>query len=130
MSTCWRVTALALLLLGAESVRADLPPLIPRTILFGNPERSNPQISPDAKYLAYLAPDKKNVLQVWLPPLGQQDDRPITADPKRGIRSYFWTYDGEHLVYSQDKDGDENTHLYAVHVKTDKVRDLTPFPGA
>ena len=85
---------------------AQLPPLIPRDILFGNPERIDPKLSPDGKYLAYRAPDEHNVLQVWVRTVGQQDDRKLTADPKRGIRFYGWTYDGEHLGYGQDADGD------------------------
>lgn len=56
-----------------------LPPLIPREILFGNPERTSPRLSPDGKYLAYIAPDEKNVLQVWLRTVGQQDDRQLST---------------------------------------------------
>ncbi|MEM1366434.1 MAG: S9 family peptidase [Cyanobacteria bacterium P01_H01_bin.15] len=102
--------------------------LIPRTILFGNPQRSSPKLSADGKYLAYLAPDDNDVLQVWLRvPDGR--DRKLTNDPKRGIRSYFWTYQPEQLVYAQDADGDENFHLYAVNLATDEVKDITPFEG-
>jgi dipeptidyl aminopeptidase/acylaminoacyl peptidase len=104
-------------------------PLIPREVLFGNPDRSRPQLSPDGKYLAYIAPDEKNVLQVWLQTVGQEDARQITADQKRGIRMYFWTYDGTHLIYMQDADGDENFHCYSVDIHTNLVRDLTPFQG-
>lgn len=107
----------------------QLPPLIPRETLFGNPERARPQLSPDGKYLAYIAPDDKNVLQVWLRTTGQSDDRQITADKKRGIRAYFWTYDGNHLMYMQDADGDENFHCYSVNIHSNIVRDLTPFQG-
>ncbi len=103
--------------------------LIPRDVLFGNPERMGPQISPNGKYLAYLAPDDKNVLQVWMRTIGELDDRQLTADKKRGIRAYFWTYDGEQLIYMQDADGDENWHLYAVNVQSNVVRDITPFQG-
>jgi dipeptidyl aminopeptidase/acylaminoacyl peptidase len=111
---------------------AQLPPLIPREILFGNPARTRPQLSPDGKYLAYLAPDQKNVLQVWLrslEPAGEAptEDHPITNDKKRGIRSYFWAYDGVHLIYLQDADGDENFHCFSVNIQTNRVRDLTPF---
>jgi dipeptidyl aminopeptidase/acylaminoacyl peptidase len=102
-------------------------PFISRQILFGNPERADPQISPDGKFLAYLGPDKNNVLQVWLRTFGGQDDTMITADKKRGIRAYFWTYNSEQLVYLQDTDGDENWHLYAVNIKSNIIRDLTPF---
>ncbi len=103
--------------------------LIPREILFGNPERTNPQVSPDGKYLAYVAPDERNVLQVWVRTLGSEDDRMLTADKKRGIRLYFWTYTPEQLIYAQDADGDENWHFYLVDMSKHSVRDLTPFQG-
>ena len=42
---------------------------------------------------------------------------------------YFWTYYGEHIMFIQDKDGDENFHLYAVNVHDASCRDLTPISG-
>jgi dipeptidyl aminopeptidase/acylaminoacyl peptidase len=108
---------------------AKLPDLIPREVLFGNPERTSPKLSPDGKMLAYLAPDKKNVLQVFVRTVGKNDDRQLTQDKKRGIRSYFWSYDGHHLLYMQDTDGDENFHVYSTNLKSGLVRDLTPFQG-
>ncbi|HTD18116.1 MAG TPA: hypothetical protein VK667_01155 [Ktedonobacteraceae bacterium] len=30
--------------------------LIPRNVLFGNPEKTSPQVSPDGTKMAYLAP--------------------------------------------------------------------------
>lgn len=113
----------------APSARADLPPLIPRDVLFGNPDRAAPQISPDGKRLAYLRADDKNVLQVWVRTLGKQDDAPVTKDPKRGIRQYYWAFDNKHLLYLQDEGGDENFHLHAVDLDTKADRDLSPFPG-
>jgi dipeptidyl aminopeptidase/acylaminoacyl peptidase len=104
-----------------------LPPLIPREILFGNPEKTSPKLSPDGKYLAYIAPDEKNVLQVWLQTVGEEDNQILTADKKRGVRIFFWTYNADELIYMQDSDGDENFHLYLVNVQSKIVRDLTPF---
>ncbi len=112
-----------------SSVSQALPPLIPRETLFGNPDRTRPQLSPDGKYLAYVAPDEKNVLQVWLRTVGEDDDQQLTADQKRGIRLYVWTYNPNQLIYLQDSDGDENFHLYLVNVQSKLVRDLTPFQG-
>lgn len=103
-----------------------LPPLIPRDVLFGNPERAGTQISPDGKHLSYLAPDDKNVLQVWVRSRDKDDAKKITNDPKRGIRQYFWAYDNVNLIYLQDTDGDENYHLYAVELASGKTRELTP----
>ena len=130
MGTIVRIAgiALALLLLAAPAM-AELPPLIPRTVLFGNPQKTGPQLSPDGKYLAYIAPDQRDVLQVWLRTVGKNDDRKLTDDKKRGIRSYFWTYMPDQLIYLQDKDGDENFHLHGVNVASGVVRDLTPFEG-
>ena len=104
------------------------PVLIPRDVLFGNPQRATPRLSPDARRMAYLAPDE-GVLNVWLRTIGQEDDRAITKDRGRGIRIFFWAEDNEHVLYLQDRDGDENWHLYSVHPKTNTVRDLSPYEG-
>lgn len=105
-------------------------PLIPRRILFGNPVNANPQISPDGTRLAYLAPHNE-VLNVWIAEL-DADDKPtaatvLTGDTNRGIRQYFWGKDGQHILYVQDIDGNENWHLYATHLQSHETRDLTPF---
>ena len=102
-------------------------PLIPREVLFGNPERVSPHISPDAQKIAYIAP-QNGVLNVWVRTLGQTDDRVVTDDRERGIRAFFWAYDNKHLLYVQDKGGDENWHLYRVNLETGEVSNLTPFP--
>ncbi|MEH2406009.1 hypothetical protein [Nostoc sp.] len=54
----------------------------------------------------------------------------ITADKKRGIRIFFWTYNADQLIYMQDSNGDENFHLHLVNIHSKIVRDLTPFQGA
>ena len=108
---------------------ADLPPVIPRDVLFGNPERSQPRLSPDGQRLAWLAPDKKNVLQVWVKTVGKDDDKIVTADKKRGIRQYWWAEDSKTILYLQDNDGDENFHVYGADLASGNVRDYTPFQG-
>ena len=118
---------LSLLMIAAA--QGELPPLISRDILFGNPERTSPALSPDGKRLAWLAPDTNNVLQVWVKTVGKDDNKIITADKKRGIRQYFWAKDNRNLLYLQDSDGDENFHAYGVDLDSGNVRDYTPFQG-
>ena len=121
-------TAALVFLLQPLLVRAELPPLIPRDVLFGNPEKASPQISPDGRRIAYLAPDD-GVLNVWVRTVGKTDDRVITKDRDRGVRSYFWAQNNEQIVYIQDKGGDENWHVYSVDLKSREERDLTPIDG-
>ena len=121
--------SIAMLALAAQAF-AELGPLIPREVLFGNPEKASPTISPDGTRLAWLAPDKKNVLQVWVKTIGKDDDKMVTADKKRGIRQYFWARDNKTLLYLQDNDGDENFHVFGVDLASGIVRDYTPFQGA
>ena len=121
--------ALALLTAATSTARAELPPLIPREVLFGNPERVSPQISPDGKRLAWIAPNTNNVLQVWIKTVGKEDDRVVTADKKRGIRQYFWAEDSQTVIYLQDVDGDENWHVYGVDLVSGNIRDYTAYQG-
>jgi dipeptidyl aminopeptidase/acylaminoacyl peptidase len=118
-----------LFLIATSAAQAELPPLISRDLLFGNPERTSPSLSPDGTRLAWLAPDTNNVLQVWVKTVGKGDERIITADKKRGIRQYFWAKDNRNLIYLQDSDGDENFHAYGVDLDSGNVRDYTPFQG-
>ncbi|HEX6476951.1 MAG TPA: hypothetical protein VF005_06725, partial [Acidimicrobiales bacterium] len=100
--------------------------LIPRSVLFGNPERVSPRLSPDGTRLAWLAP-VDGVLNVWVANLDMQEATPVTDDQDRGIRSFLWAHDGVHLLYVQDRGGDENWRLYDVDLETMAGRDLTPF---
>jgi dipeptidyl aminopeptidase/acylaminoacyl peptidase len=129
MSRLFSLAALVGLCGAALPARGELPPLIPRKVLFGNPVKASPTISPDGKRLAWLAPDKNNVLQVWVQTRGQDDARQVTQDKKRGIQIYAWTYAPDTLIYAQDNEGDENYHVYAVDVGKGTTRDLTPYKG-
>jgi dipeptidyl aminopeptidase/acylaminoacyl peptidase len=108
--------------------------LIPRSVLFGNPERTSPNISPDGASLAWIAP-RAGVLNLWVAPIGGESGvdwaaaRPVTEDTDRGIRSFAWARDGRHLLYVQDVGGDENWRLYDVQPESLERRDLTPFEG-
>src|SRR5579859_7397645 len=102
-------------------------PLIPRSALFGNPVRAQARLSPDGRYLSFLAP-QAGVLNVWVAPLGKLDAAiAITADKKRGIRQHYWADDGRHILFLQDEGGDENWRVYSVDVETHQQVDLTPL---
>ena len=102
------------------------PPLIPRQVLFGNPEIIGVSLSPDGRRISYLAPDR-GVLNLWVQDLdGDAPARVITDQRDRPQRSAFWTADGRYLISSRDGDGDENTVLVRIDPATGEKRDLTP----
>ncbi|HSJ73430.1 MAG TPA: S9 family peptidase [Miltoncostaeaceae bacterium] len=105
-----------------------MPPLIPLRDLFGDPERALARLSPDGRRLSWLAP-RDGVLNVWVRDRDGGEERPVTDDRDRGVRSYLWSRDSRRILYSQDRGGDENHHLMAVEVDGGRTRDLTPFPG-
>ncbi|KLI99314.1 S9 family peptidase [Luteimonas sp. FCS-9] len=113
---------------AARPVSLDEVELIPRDALFGNPERAAVQLSPDGRYISWLAP-VDGTMNVWVAPA---DDpaaaKAVTQDTARGIRSYFWSYRPGTLLYLRDTGGDEDFHLFAVDVDGGQSRDLTPFP--
>lgn len=104
-------------------------PLIPRRQLFGNAEKEGGQISPDKKWLAYLAP-VDGVLNLHLASRqAPQQARVLTSERGRGPEAFFFALDGRHLLYLKDEAGDENFRLFAVDLHTGETRPLTP-PGA
>ena len=108
--------------------RAD-PTLLPRSVLFANPDHAWPTISPDGKHLAWLAA-VDGVLNVWVAPTNDLTKaKAVTKETKRGIRIYRWAFDNAHVLYLQDNQGDENWHLHAVDLKNDTDKDLTPIDG-
>lgn len=130
----WSISLLllAVLLIWYATPLADRPPsLISRAELFGPPARVNPKLSPDGKQLAFLAPDNKGVLNVWIAPVEDLSKATqATKQKKRGVQNYLWQGEGQNILFLQDSDGDENWHLYQFDLQTLVTRDLTPFTGS
>jgi dipeptidyl aminopeptidase/acylaminoacyl peptidase len=102
-------------------------PLIERNVIFGNPDRAAAELSPDGSQIAFLAP-VDNVLNVWVAPVGDiEAATAVTNDTDRGIRIFFWAKTGRHIVYLQDKGGDENWRIYVTDLAKGETTDLTPF---
>ncbi|MCA9277697.1 MAG: S9 family peptidase [Phycisphaeraceae bacterium] len=115
--------------LGMTAGVATAQDLIPRDVLFGNPERAAVRISPDGTQLSWLAP-VEGVLNIWVAPVNElHNAKPVTKDDNRGIRQYFWSTGGTHIIYLQDRGGDENWRVFSVDLATGKEICLTPMDG-
>ena len=119
----------AVIWLCTFNIYAELPALIPREILFGNPERADPKISPDGAQLGWLAPDKNDTLNVWTSALDGGNAHCLTNETGDPIEWYTWAADGKHILYLHDNAGDEIPHLFSADLRSGNVRDLTPFRG-
>ena len=133
----------AMMLLAAGPVHAQAPAararntpapdaraLVPRRLLFGDPERSIARISPDGRRIAFLAP-LDGVLNVWVGPIdAPAETRPLTRVADRDLGpSLVWLHNNRHLVYFRELGGDENWQAHRVDVETGASIALTPGPG-
>jgi dipeptidyl aminopeptidase/acylaminoacyl peptidase len=100
-------------------------PLIDREVFFGNPKTANGQLSPDGRWLGFVQPLDR-VLNVWVKRVDEPFEaaRPMTDDRARPVIQYFWSRDGQRILFVQDRGGDENFHVYAVDPAAG------PAPGA
>lgn len=102
--------------------------LIPRRVLFGNPARAAPRISPDGKFLAWLQP-RDGALNLWVSPASDVGSaRPLT-NSARPLSDFGWAHDGRHLLFIDDMNGDENRRIWAVTHDSADPRLLTPETG-
>jgi dipeptidyl aminopeptidase/acylaminoacyl peptidase len=101
------------------------PPLLARELLFGNPERAGGQVSPDGRWLGYVAP-RDGVMNVYVAPSDTPDAaKPITNDRLRGIRGFNFAYTGNHVLYGQDVGGDENFQVFVVDLTSGAEKALS-----
>ena len=102
-------------------------PLIPRQKLFGNPSQVAGRLSPDGKYLAWIAP-RDGVLNIYVVPTSApKAASPVTNERQRPIQHYFWSPDSGQILFINDQGGDENFLLYSVDIAGGTQRKLTPF---
>lgn len=128
MRRCICVLLFSLVICTSDELYSEIQ-TIPKEVLFGNPGKQFPRISPDGKRLAFLAPDSNNILNILMKNLNEAKEECVTFN-KQGIHSFFWRYDSSAILYLQDRNGDENTHLYQTDLVTKQTCDLTPFEGS
>lgn len=112
-----------------KALNLDVSPIreIPMKDFFKNPEKVSYSISPNGKYIAYLAPFKGR-LNVFVRETGSDVSKRITGVTERDIMNYFWGND-KTILYLRDNAGDENFHLFSIGIEGKNEKDLTPFEG-
>lgn len=95
---------------------------------FTMPSISGYRISPDGKYLSWRKRNDEGKRDVWIRRIADGQERMLLKEGEDVIRGYDWIND-DHLVFFQDKGGDENYHIYIIGLDDTQARDLTPFAG-
>ena len=111
---------------SAQTTRPGKGELIPRSLLFGNPDRAAVQVSPDGTMIGYVAP-LDGVLNVFVGPLDDPDAaEPVTDSKDRPVTNWSFAYDNRHVLYAQDVGGDENDTVFSVDLESKERVALTP----
>ncbi|MGE3318680.1 MAG: prolyl oligopeptidase family serine peptidase [Candidatus Berkiella sp.] len=99
--------------------------LIPRHILFADPEKLMVKLSPDGQWVSYLAP-YEGELNVWLAPVNDlAAAKPITHS-QQPIKEHGWSSQGDYVLYICDEKGDENWQLHGFECQTGEHHCYTP----
>ena len=100
--------------------------MIPLEDFFKNPQVKSYSISPNGKYLAYLAPYESR-MNIFVHPVGQPEaTKRLTNQTDRDIAGFFWK-ENDTLLFIRDFGGDENFHIFRVSVDGTGEKDLTAF---
>jgi dipeptidyl aminopeptidase/acylaminoacyl peptidase len=126
-----------LVLASASSITPAQQPAAPRPVgvddLFGVREVHDPQISPDAQFIAYTVgstslKDDKNGTQIWMVPAGGGDAIPLTVEDVASDHPR-WSPDGKFLAFlSSRKDADDDdgkTQVYLLNRQGGEAQRLT-----
>jgi dipeptidyl aminopeptidase/acylaminoacyl peptidase len=110
-----------------EAAVATPAKIIPVEDFFKNPDKVTFRISPDGKYLSYLAPYESR-MNLFVQEIGQDSVKRITSETERDIAGYIWK-ENNRILFMKDTGGDENFQLYAVNIDGSNLKALTAFEG-
>jgi dipeptidyl aminopeptidase/acylaminoacyl peptidase len=104
--------------------------LVARKVFFDNPDVGSVRISPDGESLAWLAPIG-GVRNLFVAPLADLNAaRAVTHATDRNLSTFFrWAHTNRHLVFFQERDGDENWRASSVDLGSGAIVPLTPERG-
>ena len=117
-------------------VSVKVPDMLPLQKLLAAESFVAPQLSPDGKWISYIAP-ANGVPNFFVAPVGDlaaaraithYADRGVQATDVSGVVMYRWHAASTHLIYPMDYDGDENWDIHVVDIATGEDRNVTSTP--
>ena len=100
--------------------------LIPRHVLFADPEKLNVKLSPNGQCVSYLAPHEGE-LNVWLAPVSDLKAAKAITQNQQPIKEHTWSSSSDYLLYIYDEKGDENWQLHGFDLLRSQHLCYTPL---
>mgnify|MGYP003805717249 FL=1 len=124
----WQKTlSILVMLVFSQQIYAIMPPQIPLEDFFRNPEKSAYQISPDGKFISFMAPYESR-MNIFVQKTGSDKATRLTSETDRDIAGYYWA-NADRILFLKDSGGDENFALYGVDKDGKNSKCLTCFEG-
>jgi dipeptidyl aminopeptidase/acylaminoacyl peptidase len=102
-------------------------PLIPRRALFADSDKDQIQLSPDGKWIGYLALSG-NTMNIWVAPVSAPSKASVvTKQEGAPVLNYRWTYLPGLLLYATP--AENGSHVFLLNITSKESRDLTPGKG-
>lgn len=114
---------IALLIIVSYNVKSQ----IALEDFFKKPEKSEFLISPDGKYISYLAPSE-NKMNIFVQEIATGKSENITKEKEFDVDKYYWAND-KRIVYLLDKAGDDVLSLYAIDASGKRKKALSEAEG-
>lgn len=123
----------SLALLASITFAQSAPPPHPFTVddLFGMQEISDPQISPDGQFVAYVVnstnlKEDKTATRIWMVPAAGGDPIPLTAEGPSSSHPR-WSPDGKFLAFLSERE-EGNSQVYLLNRLGGEAQRLTDTP--
>ena len=124
----WQKTlSILVMLVFSQQIYAIMPLQIPLEDFFRNPEKSAYQISPDGKFISFMAPYESR-MNIFVQKAGSDKTTRLTSETDRDIAGYYWA-NADRILFLKDSGGDENYALYGVDKDGKNSKCLTCFEG-
>ncbi|KHJ88698.1 member 6 family protein, dipeptidyl peptidase family, partial [Oesophagostomum dentatum] len=95
--------------------------LIPRELLFSDTNYTAVSLSPNGRFYAFIKPDENNVKNVYVRCTSCKHMRQVTFEEKSDVLGYIWTGVQDVILYTQDRQGDENTMLFKKNISEEAL---------
>ncbi len=128
-AAAWGAAAAAGGWLPGRRLAAPAAALTPSRIFFEEPGYAGVRLSPRGGLLAWVAP-VGSVRNLWVAPADDPGSaRPVTAAERPVAPFFVWAWTERHIVFFEERGGDENWRASSVDVVTGAVVPLTPESG-